>query len=211
MTDKMLTAEKLLQINAVKLNTEQPFTWASGWRSPIYCDNRRILSFPYVRDYIKSELSNVVFQQFAGAESISGVATAGIPWGALVADALKLPFGYVRASPKEHGLQNRIEGSADALQNTVVIEDLISTGISSLEVVNALKSAGIKVVGLVSIFNYGFELAQQRFAEAGVPVFSLTDYPSLIQLAETKGSVRPEDKDQLLKWRESPHTWTGKM
>src|SRR5215510_5722193 len=148
MTDAKIVAEKLLQVNAVKLNVNEPFTWASGWKSPIYCDNRRVLSFPFIRDYIKSELCNVVFEKYPDAELIAGVATAGIAWGAMVADQLKLPFIYVRPKPKEHGLGNQIEGGYEKGQKTVVIEDLISTGKSSLQVVEVLRSAGVEVIGM---------------------------------------------------------------
>ena len=151
MTDARVTAEKLLQANAVKLSPHQPYTWASGWKSPIYCDNRRVLSQPYIRDFIKSELCNVVFEQFSQAELIAGVATAGIAWGAMVADQLKLPFIYVRPKPKEHGLGNQIEGYFEAGQKTVVIEDLVSTGKSSLQVVDVLRQNGLEVSGMVSI------------------------------------------------------------
>jgi orotate phosphoribosyltransferase len=154
MTDAKAVAEKLLQVNAVKLNSENPFIWASGWKSPIYCDNRRILSFPFTRDYIKSELCNVVFEKFPDAELLAGVATAGIPWGAMAADQLKLPYIYVRPKPKEHGLGNQIEGFYEPGQRVVVIEDLISTGKSSLQVVDVLKAAGLPVAGMVSIFQF---------------------------------------------------------
>src|SRR5213595_1930017 len=160
MTNEKAIAEKLLQINAVKLNLEEPFTWASGWKSPIYCDNRRILSFPFIRDYIKSELSNIVFEKFPEAELLAGVATAGIAWGAIVADQLKLPYIYVRPKPKEHGLGNQIEGFYEEGKKVVVIEDLVSTGKSSLLVVDVLRKAGLQVEGLVSIFNYGFNEAR---------------------------------------------------
>src|SRR3954471_4291398 len=153
-SNEKAVAEKLLQSNAIKLNPQHPFTWASGWKSPIYCDNRRVLSFPFVRDFIKSELCSVVFEQFPGAELLAGVATAGIAWGAMVADQLKLPYIYVRPKPKEHGLGNQIEGYYQAGQPTVVIEDLVSTGKSSLQVVDVLRSAGVDVVGMVSIFTY---------------------------------------------------------
>src|SRR5947209_16592448 len=155
MTDATLTAEKLLQADAVKLNPSVPFTWASGWKSPIYCDNRKLLSLPFIRDFIKSELANVVFEKFPDCNLIAGVATAGIPWGTMVADQLKLPFIYVRPKPKEHGLGNQIEGCFTAGQNVVVIEDLISTGKSSLQTVDVLRSAGVEVAGIVSIFTYG--------------------------------------------------------
>src|SRR5215213_6775679 len=196
--DATITAEKLLQINAVKLSPEKPFTWASGWKSPIYCDNRKILSYPYIRDYIKSELCNVVFEKYAGADVIAGVATAGIAWGAMVADQLKLPFIYVRPKPKEHGLGNQIEGEYIEGQKVVVIEDLISTGKSSLQVVEVLKQNGVEVVGMVCIFNYGFENAKEAFQNADVPYISLTDYASLLSLAGQKGVIEPEQQEVLL-------------
>src|SRR5215216_1963012 len=148
MTDALVTAEKLLQADAVRLSPEKPFTWASGWKSPIYCDNRKILSLPFIRDYIKSELCNVVFEKFSDAELIAGVATAGIPWGAMVADQLKLPYIYVRPKPKEHGLGNQIEGQFERGQKVVVIEDLVSTGKSSLQVVDVLKESGLEILGM---------------------------------------------------------------
>src|SRR5687768_15493476 len=150
MTNEKAVAEKLLQINAIKLSVQEPFTWASGWKSPIYCDNRKVLSFPYVRDFIKSELCNVVFEKFPDATLLAGVATAGIAWGAMVADQLKLPFIYVRPKPKEHGLGNQIEGAFTSGQKTVVIEDLISTGKSSLQVVDVLRQNGLDINGMVS-------------------------------------------------------------
>jgi orotate phosphoribosyltransferase len=149
MTNEKAVAEKLLQVAAVKLSPTAPYTWASGWKSPIYCDNRRILSFPYVRDFIKSELCNLVFEHFPQAAVLAGVATAGIPWGAMAADQLKLPFMYVRPKPKEHGLGNQIEGFYEPGQQVLVIEDLISTGKSSLQVVDVLRQAGLEVVGMV--------------------------------------------------------------
>src|SRR6476620_10590827 len=151
MTDATRTAQKLLEVKAVQLNPEHPFTWASGWKSPIYCDNRKILSYPYIREYIKSEMCNIIFEKYPDAELIAGVATAGIAWGAMVADQLKLPFIYVRPKPKEHGLGNQIEGQYISGQKTVVLEDLISTGKSSLQVVEVLKQNGIEVSGMVSI------------------------------------------------------------
>ena len=209
MTDATATAEKLLQIGAVKLSPDQPFTWASGWKSPIYCDNRKILSFPYIRDYIKSELCNIVFEKFPDAELIAGVATAGIAWGAMVADQLKLPFIYVRPKPKEHGLGNQIEGFYENNQKTVVIEDLISSGKSSMAVTAVLKQHGLDVSGLVSIFNYGFMQAKSVFEKEAVPCFSLTDYPTLISLAKKQGLVSDAKEEVLLKWREDPANWTG--
>ncbi len=211
MTDAKAVAEKLLQVSAVRLNPEQPFTWASGWKSPIYCDNRKILSFPFIRDYIKSEMCNVIFEKFPEAELLAGVATAGIAWGAMAADQLKLPYIYVRPKPKEHGLGNQIEGFYEKGQKTVVVEDLVSTGKSSLQVVDVLKAQGLEVVGMVSIFTYGFPAATEAFEAASLPYQSLTDYPSLIELAVKKGIVSPEQEEVLLKWRESPSTWTGNL
>jgi orotate phosphoribosyltransferase len=200
-------AEKLLQVQAVKLSPAQPFTWASGWKSPIYCDNRKILSFPYVRDYIKSELCNLVFETFPDAAVIAGVATAGIPHGALVADQLKLPFIYVRSKPKEHGMGNQIEGVLQPGQPVVVIEDLISTGKSSLEAVQAIRAAGGVVVGMVSIFNYGFDIAVKAFEAAAVPFHSLSNYGAMIALAEEKGIVSADEIATLQAWRSAPDQW----
>ena len=209
MTNEKAIAEKLLQISAVKLNLKEPFTWASGWKSPIYCDNRRILSFPFIRDYIKSELCNVVFEKFPDAELLAGVATAGIAWGAMVADQLKLPYIYVRPKPKEHGLGNQVEGHFERGQKTVVIEDLVSTGKSSLEVVDVLKKAAVDVVGMVSIFTYDFPIAKEAFNTAGVRYQPLTNYPALIELAIEKGIVSPNEQEVLLKWRTDPSNWRG--
>ena len=209
MTDAKAVAEKLLQINAIKLSPQDPFTWASGWKSPIYCDNRRVLSFPYIRDFIKSELCSVIFEQFSRAEILAGVATAGIAWGAMAADQLKLPYIYVRPKPKEHGLGNQIEGFFEKGREVVVIEDLISTGKSSLQVCAVLKEAGLKVIGMVSIFNYGFDAASTAFQEAGIPLISLTNYASLIELAIEKGIVTANQQKTLLNWREDPANWKG--
>lgn len=207
MTNEKAVAEKLLQINAIKLSSQQPFTWASGWKSPIYCDNRRVLSFPFVRDFIKSEMCNVVFEQFPQAEILAGVATAGIPWGAMVADQLKLPYIYVRPKPKEHGLGNLIEGFYEKGQKVLVIEDLISTGKSSLEVVEVLRKAGMEVVGMVSIFTYGFDVAAKAFEKAGIKYQSLTNYATLLELAVEKGIVTPGEQDTLLNWQQDPANW----
>ena len=209
MTDASITAEKLLQVKAVRLNPDKPFTWAGGWKSPIYCDNRKILSHPFIRDYFKSELCNVVFDKFSNADVIAGVATAGVPWGTMVADQLKLPFIYVRPSPKDHGLGNQIEGEFVADQKVVVVEDLISTGKSSLQVINVLKNNGLQVIGAVSIFNYRFNVASEAFTAAGVELYSLTDYLVLIDLATKNGFVRQDQQEILLKWREDPSSWTG--
>lgn len=207
MTNEKAVAEKLLQVNAIKLNPASPFTWASGWKSPIYCDNRKVLSFPYIREFIKSEMCNVVFEKFPEAQMLAGVATAGIAWGAMVADQLKLPYIYVRPKPKEHGLGNQIEGYYEKGQRVVVIEDLISTGKSSLQVVDVLKKEGLQVEGMVSIFTYGFDVADKAFAEAGVTYQSLTNYTSLIESAIEKGLVTAEQQDTLLNWRKNPSVW----
>ena len=209
MTDAKVVAEKLLQVGAVRLNTKEPFTWASGWKSPIYCDNRKVLSFPFIRDFIKSELCNVVFERFPAAELLAGVATAGIAWGAMTADQLKLPYIYVRPRPKEHGLGNQIEGFYEKGQNTIVIEDLVSTGKSSLQVVDVLKEAGLDVSGMVSIFTYDFPLAISAFKKAGIEYYSLTNYPTLINLALEKGIVSADQEEILLKWRDDPSDWKG--
>jgi orotate phosphoribosyltransferase len=206
-TNEAAVAEKLLQVNAVKLNAEQPFTWASGWKSPIYCDNRKVLSYPYVRDFIKSELSSVIFEQFPGAEALAGVATAGIAWGAMAADQLKLPYMYVRPKPKEHGLGNQIEGAFTPNQKVLVIEDLISTGKSSLQVCEVLRQAGVDVIGMVSIFNYGFPQATEAFEKAGVPFVSLTNYPILLKLAVEKKLLDEAQVNNLLNWQNDPAHW----
>jgi orotate phosphoribosyltransferase len=209
MTNEQAVAEKLLQVNAVKLNPQQPYTWASGWKSPIYCDNRRILGFPYIRDHIKSELCNLVFERFPDAELLAGVATAGIAWGAMVADQLKLPYIYVRPKPKDHGLGNQIEGFYEKGMKTVIIEDLISTGKSSLQVCDVAKDAGLEVIGMAAIFTYGFDVAGNAFRDARIPLFTLTNYPSLIDVAVGKSIVSGDDLNTLLNWSKDPGNWTG--
>lgn len=207
MTHQKAVAEKLLQVAAVQLRPEQPYTWASGWKSPIYCDNRRILSFPYIRDFIKSEMCNVVFEHFPAAQLLAGVATAGIPWGAMAADQLKLPFIYVRPKPKEHGMGNQIEGYFTPGQQVVVVEDLVSTGKSSLQVVDVMKAAGLDVVGMVCIFSYGFPQAEEAFAKAGVPLRALTQYGTLIEKAIETGMVSADLQTTLEEWRQNPALW----
>jgi orotate phosphoribosyltransferase len=207
MTDEKAVAGKLLQIQAIKLSVDKPFTWASGWKSPIYCDNRKALSFPHLREFLKSEMCNLIFTEFEAAEMLAGVATAGIAWGAMAADQLKLPFIYVRAKPKEHGMGNQIEGYYEPGKKIVVIEDLVSTGKSSLQVAAVLRQAGLDVIGMVSIFNYGFNQAKQAFESAGIPLRSLTDYPTLIGLALEKNMIPAGQQETLLKWREDPEAW----
>ena len=206
-SNEKAVAEKLLQVEAVKLNNENPFTWASGWKSPIYCDNRKVLSFPYVRDFIKSELCSVIFENYPEAEALAAVATAGIAWGAMAADQLKLPFLYVRPKPKEHGMGNQIEGNIMPGKKLLVIEDLISTGKSSLQVCDVIRQAGMEVVGMVSIFNYGFPHAVVAFGQSAVKLQSLTNYEVLIELAVEKGIVDENQQKSLLNWRANPAEW----
>ena len=209
MTNEKAIAEKLLQINAIKLSPQEPFTWASGWKSPIYCDNRKALSFPYIRDFIKSEMCSVIFEKFQEADLLAGVATAGIAWGAMAADQLKLPYIYVRPTPKEHGLGNQIEGALEKGQRVLVIEDLISTGKSSLQVCDVLKAAGADVIGMVSIFTYGFQVADEAFKKANIPYQLLTNYENLINLALEKGTIAADEQNTLLNWRADPANWKG--
>jgi orotate phosphoribosyltransferase len=200
-------AEMLLQIQAIKLSTEKPFTWSSGWKSPIYCDNRLSLSYPGIRHAIKLGLAQAIRQNFSEAEAIAGVATAGIPQGALVADELQLPFVYVRPKPKEHGMENLIEGKVTKGQKVVVVEDLVSTGGSSLKSVQALKDAGVEVLGMVCIFNYGFDVAEKNFASAQVPLVSLSDYNHLLNFALKQNYITDEDVISLKAWRVDPANW----
>ena len=200
-------AEKLLQIQAVKVQPVQPFTWASGWKSPIYCDNRKILSHPHVRDYVKSELANTILEHFGDADALAGVATAGIPHGTLAADLLKLPFIYVRSKPKEHGMGNQIEGELKAGQKVVVVEDLVSTGKSSLEAVEALKAAGAEIIGMVALFTYGFDKAQEAFAQAGVPLVTISNYGELVSLLQSQNKISEAEALSLEEWRKDPASW----
>jgi len=201
------TARHLLQIGAVKLSPAKPFTWASGWKSPIYCDNRMTLSFPGTRTYLKEQLTTMAKQEFGQLEGIAGVATAGIPQGALIADILAKPFCYVRSKPKDHGMENLIEGRIDTAQKVVVVEDLISTGGSSLKAVEALRKAGAEVLGMVAIFTYGFAEAEKNFAAGAVRLACLTNYDTLIQVAGDTGYVNPDDLLSLEAWRKNPSQW----
>jgi orotate phosphoribosyltransferase len=201
-------AEFLLQIKAIKLQPANPFTWASGWKSPIYCDNRVTLSHPTIRTYIRQQLTQVIQEKFGAVGCIAGVATAGIPQGALVAQELGLPFIYVRSKAKEHGTGSLIEG--DALltgKRVVVIEDLISTGKSSLQAVTALRDAGYDVAGLAAIFTYGFDIADENFQKANCPYVTLSNYNALIKYAEEHQYILADDVDILKKWRKDPATW----
>lgn len=200
-------ARMFLAIGVVKLNTKTPYTWASGWKSPIYCDGRISLSYPQVRSYIKQALGDVIRKRFPDAEAIAGVATAGIPQGALVADMLDLPFLYVRSNPKGHGMENLVEGEVVKEQKVVVVEDLVSTGGSSLKAVAALDLTGMEVLGLISVFTYGFDVARQRFAEADVAFTSLCSYDILIKEAVEQELITAKELTSLQEWRKSPDTW----
>lgn len=200
-------AALLLDIEAIKIRPNTPFTWASGWKSPIYCDNRLSLSHPTVRTYIKNALCTRILEAFPEVEAIAGVATAGIPQGALVSDQLALPFMYVRDKAKSHGMTNMIEGQAPAGAKVVVIEDLISTGGSSLKAVQALREAGYEVLGMMAIFTYGFDIADHNFAEAGVKLVTLSHYPVLLELALERGYIQPEAMESLQAWRSNPAQW----
>ena len=200
-------ASMLLKIQAIKLNTEKPFTWASGWKSPIYCDNRLSLSYPDIRLAIKEGLIEAIKENFFTVESIAGVATAGIAQGALVAESMNLPFLYVRPKPKDHGMENLIEGRIVKDQKVVVVEDLVSTGGSSLKAVQALRDAGFNVLGMVSIFNYGFDLATRNFYDANTSLISLSDYGNLINYALDQKVISNDQLTSLKAWRVDPANW----
>ncbi len=200
-------AEYLLEIKAIKLEPNNPFTWASGLKSPIYSDNRLSLSHPAIRSFIKNALAEQIRINYPQVEAIIGVATAGIAPGALVADAMELPFGYVRSEPKKHGMGKQVEGDIRPEQAVVVIEDLVSTGKSSLQAIDALRSFGSNVLGLASIFTYGFETAQNNFDNANCPYFALCNYDALIEVAVAKGYVNSSDKEVLAAWRKNPEIW----
>lgn len=200
-------AGKLLQIKALQVNVQKPYTWASGWNSPVYCDNRKVLSFPYVRDYVKSELANMILEKFPDAEVIAGVATAGIAHGALAADLLKLPFIYVRSKPKEHGMGNQVEGVLEKGQKVVVVEDLVSTGKSSLQVVDVLREQGAEVLGMCALFTYGFPVADEAFEKAGLPLHTVSNYQALMEVAEELNLVAADQKEELNQWRIDPANW----
>ncbi|AWX45416.1 Orotate phosphoribosyltransferase [Flagellimonas maritima] len=201
------TAELLLQINAIKLEPENPFTWASGWKSPIYCDNRILLSYPEIRNYIRGEMAKQVETLYGKPDVIAGVATGAIGIGILVAEALGLPFVYVRPEPKSHGRQNQIEGYLEANQNVVVIEDLISTGKSSLNAVKALKSQKVNVKGMIAIFTYGFDTAAKNFEQENVALHTLSDYDYLIEQASETNYIKESHLQTLLQWKSNPKQW----
>jgi len=208
----MNTAEKLahylLQIKAIQLSVQKPFTWASGWKSPIYCDNRQTLSHPDIRDFVRDSLTDAVIERFKSADVIAGVATGGIAHGALVADQLKKPFIYVRSSAKGHGMQRAVEGKVDKGAKVVMIEDLISSGKSSLKAVDAIREeTEAEVVGLIALFTYGFETSVNNFEAHNVPFHTLSNYETLIRVAINKGYIAPEHEDVLTLWRKDPSVW----
>lgn len=204
---KQQFASQLLQVGAVKLRPAEPFTWASGWKSPIYCDNRQLLSYPEIRSFVKRSLVELCRLHFPDAEVVAGVATGAIAQGALVADELGLPFVYVRPKPKDHGMQNLIEGRLEAGSRVVVVEDLISTGGSSLKAVEAIRQQGCEVVGMVASFTYGFPVAERAFAEAGVKLCTISDYEAVVVEAAKAGYVDAADLETLAQWRRQPEAW----
>ena len=206
-TTEKLLAEKLLQISAIKLQPQNPFIWASGWNSPIYNDNRRILSYPDIRNFVKIEFSRVILENFPEVEAIAGVATGAIAIGAIVADTLGLPYVYVRDTPKDHGLENSIEGNLKPGTKVVVIEDLVSTGGSSLKTVELLQNYGTEVIGMTCLFNYKFPMAVKRFHEANITLISLCDYSTMIEVAEDTKYISKSEAETLREWREDPAGW----
>jgi len=203
------TAELLLKIKAIKLQPEEPFTWASGWKSPIYCDNRVTLSYVMIRNYIRESLAKIILEKHGQPDVIAGVATGAIAIGVLVAQELGVPFIYVRPEPKQHGRKNQIEGFLDSGQNVVVVEDLISTGKSSLNAVKALKEAGARIIGMVAIFDYGFETAENNFKEVHLDLTTLSDYDNLLEQALDTNFIATKQLGALKDWRENPAEWNG--
>lgn len=206
-TVEKIFAEKLLKVKAIKLLPEQPFTWASGWKSPFYCDNRKTLAFPALRTFVKLQLSRIVAELYPEADAIAGVATGAIAQGALVADELALPFAYVRSKPKDHGMANLIEGDLQPGMKVVVVEDLISTGGSSLKAVEALRQHGCEVLGMVAAYTYGFPVAEEAFAAAGVTLTTLTNYEAVVETALQTGYIEQSHVPMLAAWRKDPANW----
>lgn len=206
-TVEKIFAEKLLKVKAIKLQPEQPFTWASGWKSPFYCDNRKTLAFPALRTFVKLQLSRIVAELYPEADAIAGVATGAIAQGALVADELALPFAYVRSKPKDHGMANLIEGDLQPSMKVVVVEDLISTGGSSLKAVEALRQHGCEVLGMVAAYTYGFPVAEEAFAAAGVTLTTLTNYEAVVETALQTGYIEQSHVPMLAAWRKDPANW----
>lgn len=206
-TVEKIFAEKLLKVKAIKLQPEQPFTWASGWKSPFYCDNRKTLAFPALRTFVKLQLSRIVAELYPEADAIAGVATGAIAQGALVADELALPFAYVRSKPKDHGMANLIEGDLQPGMKVVVVEDLISTGGSSLKAVEALRQHGCEVLGMVAAYTYGFPVAEEAFTAAGVTLTTLTNYEAVVETALQTGYIEQSHVPMLAAWRKDPANW----
>ena len=202
-----ITAEKLLGIKAIKLQPSNPFTWASGWKSPIYCDNRKLMSYPTIRNFLKVQFGRIILEKYPEVEAIAGVATGAIAPGAIVADLLGLPFVYVRATPKGHGLENLIEGDLKPNQKVIVIEDLVSTGVSSLKAVEAIRKDGANVIGMVSIFTYDFPIATKNMEEANVELTSLSNYDAILEEAVRTEYIDESELQTLKDWRENPDTW----
>lgn len=206
-TLEKIFASKLLNVKAIKLQPNNPFTWASGWKSPFYCDNRKTLSYPDLRTFVKIEIARLISEQFPEVDAIAGVATGAIPQGALVADVLNLPFVYVRSKPKDHGLENLIEGELKPGMKVVVVEDLISTGGSSLKAVEAIRNNGCEVAGMVASYTYGFDVAEKAFKDAGVTLYTLTNYEAVVSEAVRIGYIAEEDVALLNDWRKDPANW----
>ena len=209
-TLEKLFAEKLLKVKAIKLQPSNPFTWASGWKSPFYCDNRKTLSYPSLRNFVKVEISRLILEKFGQVDAIAGVATGAIAQGALGAEELNLPFVYVRSSPKDHGLENLIEGELRPGMKVVVIEDLISTGGSSLKAVEAIRRDGCEVIGMIASYTYGFPVAVEAFKNAKVELATLTNYEAVLEVAVQTGYIKEDDVALLDAWRKDPAHWTGK-
>ena len=209
MSLEKIFAAKLLKVKAIKLQPTNPFTWASGWKSPFYCDNRKTLSYPQLRTFVKTEISRIIMERFPDADAIAGVATGAIPQGALVADVLALPFVYVRSKPKDHGLENLIEGELKPGMKVVVVEDLISTGGSSLKAVEAIRNNGCDVIGMVASYTYGFDVAAKAFHDAKVTLVTLTNYEAVVAEALRIGYIKEADVQMLNEWRRDPATWQG--
>lgn len=208
-TLESIFADKLLKVKAIKLQPTNPFTWASGWKSPFYCDNRKTLSYPDLRSFVKIQTARLILERFPEAEAVAGVATGAIPQGAMVADTLNMPFVYVRSKPKDHGLENLIEGELKPGTKVVVVEDLISTGGSSLKAVEAIRNYGCEVVGMVASYTYGFDVAEKAFKGANVELVTLTNYEAVVAQALATGFIKEEDVELLNQWRKAPSEWQG--
>ena len=208
-TLESIFADKLLKVKAIKLQPTNPFTWASGWKSPFYCDNRKTLSYPDLRSFVKIQTARLILERFPEAEAVAGVATGAIPQGAMVADTLNMPFVYVRSRPKDHGLENLIEGELKPGTKVVVVEDLISTGGSSLKAVEAIRNYGCEVVGMVASYTYGFDVAEKAFKDANVELVTLTNYEAVVAQALSTGYIKEEEVELLNQWRKAPSEWQG--